>query len=247
MAATWDELRDQGDAVAAEATLATRGFRARPGLTIAAATLAGIAAMAVTFALALPVVVSLAALIAGILAVLALGAADIAWRIAADGIHRRGRPLAAAFLELRPRDRMFRFADIRHYRRETDLSRFHGEVERLTLALRVWPFRIVIHDMAGREPFRAFAAVFERYAAARGIPRRPGFYDTVWAKLVTFGFAAAALVLAALHMAGALSGTAAFRLSAVIVPGVLYMAWRTFGPRRTPALSAAARAQETGH
>jgi hypothetical protein len=212
------------------AALATRGFVGRPGRTIGTATLAGLLAMGVSFAVTPSPFVAMAALFVGILAVFGFRSGDVAFRLTADGLHRT----FAAFAGLRRREHFFPFADMRFYRRERDWSRYRQEeVERLVVALRRPPFRIVIHDMMGRSAFEVFAGRFEEIAAAAGIVRRPGFYGTVWAKLLLVVFTIAAGGLIVLLALGTLSPTNTFRLFVVILPGVGYMGWRILArPRR---------------
>jgi len=211
-----------------------RGFVGRPGLTITVAATAGLFAMAISFAFEPPVTVSMLALVAGVLLVLGFRAGDTRYRLTAAGIHRSFRPLAASLFRLPVRAQFFPLTDIRFYRRERDWSRYRAEeVESLTLALRRPPYRMVIHDMADRPGFLAFADRFEELAANDQAPirRKPGFYQTGWAKGITVVFAALAAGLVVLFAMGMLGPTAVFRLLVVIVPGVLYMAYRAFGTR----------------
>jgi hypothetical protein len=64
------------------------------------------------------------------------------------------------------------------------------------------------------------------------IERRPGFYQSIWAKLLTAVFVVVAGALIVAWLAGLLSPTGMFRLLIVVIPGVIYMVWRTFGRRR---------------
>ncbi|MBK8557713.1 MAG: hypothetical protein IPL65_19080 [Lewinellaceae bacterium] len=62
----------------------------------------------------------------------------------------------------------------------------------------------------------------------KGIVRKPGFYKTIWAKLLTMFFAVFSLVMLLLLFSGSLSWTSAFRLLVFILPGTAYMVWRSF-------------------
>lgn len=217
------------------ATLATRGFVARPGRTIALATVCGLLAMSASFALSLSPFVGMAALVAGILAVFGLRAGDVDFRLTREGLHRTFVPFAGLGGRS-PRAQVFAFSEMRSWRRDRDYSRSRQEeVEQLVIALRRPPYRIVIHDMMGKDDFAVFADRFSALASAAGIPRRPGFYATLWAKLLLVVFALAAGALLALYAAGTLSPTNTFRLMVVILPGVGYMGWRILGGPRSGA------------
>lgn len=217
------------------AALATRGFVARPGRTIAIATVVGLIAMGASFAISSSPLVGMAALFAGILAVFGLRAGDVDFRLTRDGLHRTFVPFAALVGRGR-REQFFAFSAMRAWRRDRDYSRYRAEeVERLVIVLRRPPFRIVIHDMMGRAAFADFADVFAALATAAGVPRRPGFYATLWAKLLLAVFALAAGGLLVLLALGTLSPTNTFRLMVVILPGVGYMGWRILARPRSDA------------
>ncbi|MEP0322661.1 hypothetical protein [Bauldia litoralis] len=216
------------------ADLATRGFIGRPGPTILAATGMGLLAMTLSFAFDSPMLVSMAALFAGILLVLGIRAGDMRYRLTGEGLGRSFRPLLWRYLGLRSREQFFRFSDMRFFRRDRDWSRYRAEeVESVTIGVRRPPFRVVIHDMIDKPSFGAFADVFERLAGQGEtfVERRPGFYESVWAILLTALFVAVAVVLIGFFVAGALSPTGVFRLLIVIIPGVIYMVWRVSSAR----------------
>lgn len=211
------------------ASLATRGFVRRPGRTIAMATLAGLLAMQISFVVTPSPLVAVAALLAGMLLVLGTRAGDVRLRLTSEGIHRSFVPFADLGSR-RERELFVPFAAMRSYRRDRDWSRYRSrEVESLVIAFRGPPFRLVIHDMIDQPAFAAFAERFEALAARAAVPRRPGFYATLWAKLLLAMFAAAAGVLVVFLAAGTLSPTNSFRLLVVILPGVGYMGWRILG------------------
>jgi hypothetical protein len=204
------------------AELSTRGFVGRPGPTIALATVAGMLAMSVAFTFEPPIFVPMLLLVGGILLVIAFRVGDVRYRLGPEGLERSFRPLAARLFGLRGREQSFRFEDVRFYRRDRDWSRYRAkEVESLVIGLRVSPYRLVIHDLMGRDAFTAFADRFEAMITERGggIERRPGFYDSIWALPLTGVFTAAALVLCGVLLIEGLGPTNAFRLLIVIVPG----------------------------
>ncbi|MCB1486485.1 MAG: hypothetical protein KDJ88_03390 [Bauldia sp.] len=222
----------------AEAELLTRGFIGRPWPTILLATFAGMLTMSVAILAGLPMIVSTAALFVGIFLVFGFRTGDMGYRLTPEGLARSFRPLAARLVKLPGRKQSFRFEDMRFYRRDRDWSRYRAqEVESLVIGVRKPPYRIVIHDMIDKAAFGEFADLFESFAARapRPVERRPGFYQTIWAKLVTLVFAVFAVALVAAFFAGILSPTGIFRLLIVIIPGVIYMAWRvTRGRRQEP-------------
>lgn len=232
-------------------SLQTRGFIGRPGRTILFATVAGMFAMSVTFAFSPPFFVPMAGLIGGIMLVYGFRTGDMRYTLTNEGLNRSFRPLAARVFGLKGREQSFRFDEIRYYRRDRDWARYRAEeVESLKLAVSRPPYRIVITDMLGKDAFADFADIFEALAAgqrretgagAKGqavggkvpvIERRPGFYQTIWAKLLTAVFAIMAIALIVAFLAGMLSPTGVFRLLIVIIPGVIYMGWRVLRGRR---------------
>lgn len=228
------EAADQADGQTI-AVLSTRGFVARPGRTIAAATFAGLLAMGISFAVSSSPIVGMLALFAGILAVFGLRTGDVDFRLTREGLHRTFVPFAGIGGRGR-REQVFAFTDMRSFRRDRDLSRYRQEeVERLVITLRRPPFRIVIHDMMGKEAFADFADRFGELATAAGVPRRPSFYASLWAKLLLAVFALAAGGLLVLQAVGTLSPTNTFRLMVVILPGVAYMGWRILARPRDGA------------
>lgn len=223
---------DATEDVPALATLHTRGFAGHPGKTIALATFVGLFAVGTAAAAGLHPFISVVGLVAAIVAVLALGAGDTQVQLTQDGIRRTVTPMAARFIALPPRQQWIPFDAIRAYRRDHDLSRFHGEVAFLTLSLRRPPYRVTIHDRQGAAAFATFADAFEQLAVQHHVERRPGFYSTSAALLLTIGFAGSAVVLIAFALMGVLSATSLFRLLVIIIPGTLYMAYRTAAARQ---------------
>jgi len=223
-----DEIGD----VPALATLKTRGYAGRPGTTIALAGFAGLLVVWTTAAAGLHPLIRVAGLVATIVAVLAFKAGDIRVRLTNDGIERTVTPMAARFVALPPHRQWIPFDAIRSYRRDSDLSRFHGQVATLNLSLRRPPYRVTIHDMQGAAEYATFADAFERLAVQHGIGQLPGFYSTLAARLLTVAFAAGGVVIAGLALAGALSMTSLFRALCIFVPGTIYMAYRTITARR---------------
>lgn len=218
----------------ARATLETRGFIGRPGPTILAATGAGLLGMWISFAFDPPIVVSMAALFAGILLVLGFRAGEMRYRLTGAGLSRSFRPLLARYLRLPGREQSFRFDEMRFYRRDRDWSRYRAEeVESLTIGVRRPPFRVVIHDMIDKGAFGAFADRFEQLAgqAETVVARRPGFYQSIRALLLTAVFAVMAAGLLAAFFANMIGPTGIFRLLIVIIPGVIYMGWRVVRAR----------------
>lgn len=69
---------------------------------------------------------------------------------------------------------------------------------------------------------------------------RKGFYDTIWAKLLTIVFLVCTATITALYFfpetfgISSLSGINSWRLWAIIIPGTLYMMSRTFWTKKKP-------------
>lgn len=69
---------------------------------------------------------------------------------------------------------------------------------------------------------------------------RKGFYDTIWAKLLTVVFLVCTATITALYFfpeafgISSLSGRNSWRLWAVLIPGTLYMVGRTFRAKKKP-------------
>ena len=233
------------------ASLSTRGFVGHPGLTIGLATIAGLGLMNLTFLLGLPFLFSMAGLFAGILLVFGFGGGEMRYTLTTGGLERSFRPFAAEYIRIGGRRQTVRFSDIRSYRRDRDLGRDKQEYAFLRLKLRKPPFRMTINSKSGRDAFEAFADAFEAQVSGQGSPaeggtagdsnaskpspvvrREKGFYDTWFAKGLTIVFAVVAVVLSVLQFTGTITGTNLFRLTVIIIPGVLYMAYRCFGWRR---------------
>lgn len=216
------------------ATLRTRGFAGNPGTVIATATIVGLLAMSVVILADLPILVAVPALLLGIVSVLARNAGDMVLHLTETGIERTVTPMLARYLPVKPRHQRFAFADMRSFRRDHDRSRFRGEVSFLSIGLSKPPFRLLIQDMGGEIDLGPFAEAFETMATRHGVRRRPGFYQTVFARVLTATFVVLALVLCGFALLGRLSPTHLFRLLAVILPGTTYMLWRVWksGPKR---------------
>lgn len=215
-------------------SLRTRGFAGHPVLSIAAVCAVGLLAVSVAAMVGIHPLISIPLHVAVIVAALAWLAGDARVRLTDEGIERTVTPLMAKFFAVPDRHQRLGFDDIRAYRRDSDRSRFRGEVAFLTLSLRRPPYRVTIHDMSGKAEFEAFADAFEVLAARHNIQRRSGFYQSVLARVLTLAFAAIAVALGVLAMNGSLSPQNLFRLWAIIVPGTMYIAYRvvTAGPRQ---------------
>jgi hypothetical protein len=208
------------------ATLQTRGIAGNPGTVIAAATLVGLFAMSLVIMADLPILLAAPALILGIVFVLSRKAGEMSVQLTESGIERTVTPMLARFVSMQPRHHSFAFADMRDYRRDHDRSRFRGEVNFLSIRLSTRPSRVVIQDMGGEIDLSPFADAFEAMALRHGIRKRPGFYQSVFARVLTALFAVLAIVLSGFALFGMLSPTSLFRLLAIILPGTLYMIWR---------------------
>lgn len=217
------------------AALRTRGFAIHPGLAMAAAGAVGLLTVTAAATAGLHPFVSVGLLLAVTVAVLMRLAGDATVRLTDAGIERTVSPLMARLVALPDRHQYIGFGDIRAYRRDSDRSRFRGEVAYLTLSLRRPPFRVTIHDMGGKTAFEAFADAFEALAARYNIRRRHGFYQTAMAKVLTLAFAVAALAVAAFAVNGSLSPLNLFRLWAIIIPGTMYMTYRVVTARPRPS------------
>jgi hypothetical protein len=150
--------------------------------------------------------------------------------------------------------RFFPFAEIVSYKREKDLARSMREVEVLKITVRTAPFHVWINDKVDPVGFRKFADAFvdqvenvnrileaghlpgdvetsdvvETKPAQRPIRRRKGFYDSVFAKVLTIAFVWANLALTAAFFMGEARPTQLIRFGIVIVSGTAYMVYRVF-------------------
>ncbi len=208
------------------ATVRTRGIAGNPGTVIATATIVGLLAMSVVIMAELPILVAMLALLVGIVFVLSRNAGEMVVHLTETGIDHTVTPMLARYLPMKPRHRSLAFSDMRDYRRDYDRSRFRGDVSFLSIGLFKRPSRLLIQDMGGEIDLAPFADAFEVMAARHGVRKRPGFYQTVFARALTALFAALAVVLCGFALFGMLSPTSLFRLLAVILPGTIYMIWR---------------------
>ena len=208
------------------ATVRTRGIAGNPGTVIATATIVGLFAMSVVIMADLPVLIAVPALLLGIVFVLSRNAGEMVVHLTESGIERTITPMLARFISMEPRHQSFTFEDIRSYRRDHDRSRIRGEVSFLTLHLSKRPSRLVIQDMGGEVHLAPFADAFEALALRHGIRKRPGFYQTVFARVLTALFVLLAIALSVFALLGVLSPSSLFRLLTIILPGTVYMIWR---------------------
>ncbi len=136
--------------------------------------------------------------------------------------------------------------DVKGYKNGTDRGRYRGEYEYLEIKFKngeVW----VLNDMDGakKAEFKLFLSYFiaqvENYnqsiqpakedtkmpASATPIKRKKTIYETLWGKLFTLllGLFILAVIGFGLPYMGS---TSFFKLTVVIIPGFMYMAYRVF-------------------
>lgn len=233
----------------------TRTFRGSQVLGILVVTAVGMQLMMVVLMLRLPAAWAFVALLGGISVTLGFMAGDVVYSLDDQGVRRVWRPLASRFLKVKATERLVTWAQVEDYRHDRDLTRSLQELEFLEIDVREPKARWVVTDRQDAPGFGTFRDAFlARVSApdvatsgaaistndlsetitgrATEIRRRRGFYETIWAKLLSALFLVAALGWLGYAATGGLDRAQLFRFGVVIFPGLAYILWRTWGRRQ---------------
>jgi len=188
-------------------------------------------AMFAAIAIGVPAPLAVVALIAGIAYGLHRLAGTATYSLEPDGVRRRWTPFAGGA----ERDDFRRFADLRRWKLDHSVSRGFQRYEFIELDAARGARWIITsrQDADGFAAFRdAFTARVESLAAA-GVTllRRRSFYETWWGKATSLGLAGGVAALVTAAALGFVAITGIIKLAIFLVPGALYLLWRSFGPR----------------
>ncbi len=208
-----------------------RVFMGSQGLGILALWSLAMAAMWATIAVGIPPQFAALVLFAAIYLGLQRIAGTATYTVEADGVRRQWIALAGG----KVREDFRRFDELRRWKHDHTLSRGFQRYEYLELDADRGP-RWVITSRQDEPGFQRFHEVFLARAAALersgGLVRRRGFYDSWLGKGVSLLLAAATAALVVAAGFGFFTVTGLFKLGVLMVPGSLYLLWRSFGPRR---------------
>jgi len=228
-------------------SVACRTFRGPAPTAVLALTAGWLSVLVTALGVGLPL--ALAAPLALLLFAVGLGVlvGDATYTLDSAGLTRVWRPLGARwplvrrFVEPGPRERTVRWSDVRAYLPRRDLSRGLREVETLEVDVEGPRARWVITDRQDPAGFAVFRAAFlDRAAPAAASPARPqassapppqrrlDFYERWYAHVLAGVALACTLGLMLLAAGGVLGASHLLRLGFVVVPGTLYLVWRTW-------------------
>lgn len=232
------------------ATFKTNSFSGNPIGAIILATAVGMCAMFFGIMVGAPIWLSMILLLAGILLIFGFQSGKAEYHLYTDRIERVVHP---AIPYARVRRLTVPFSRIRSYRRMKDLSRSGNEVEQLKLQLRMSPGTIWLSDQVFPDQFTLFSDQFEEaveaynnrvsqqkkadrskplepvsYNKEMPIKKKRDWYKSIAAKLIGVFFLFFTLAVFIIHLRGGLSTSGMWRLFAVLIPGTIYMLYRSF-------------------
>jgi hypothetical protein len=213
-----------------------RTWRGAPLGAIFGVTAAALALSTSSLALGFPAPAAMIVFVGALSVGIAWCAGDAEYTLGPAGISRTWRALGSGRLwPARPganRVRTAPWSAVRSYRSGRELSRSLREVETLEVQLTAPSERWFIHDRSDPASFQAFRAAFseavQALPAAAAPERRPHFYERKLAHVIAGLALVATLALMLLAAGGLLGPGPLVRLGVVIVPGTLYIVWRTW-------------------
>lgn len=200
----------------------------------------------------LPTLMSMLVLFGGMILGIGLLGGEATYSADESGFVQEIKPLSWFCFIPKNIYRHFKWDDIDWYRQGIDMNRSFQEYHYLKIKLKRWPYTLQItSDKADLEKYLAFEQVFMHYVDGSVIPgqsddhtdiphpaqkplfthpkRKPDFYDTVWARLLFWGFAIAFIgIIVMINYTGTLKGSYIFRFLFVIIPGMGYFYYRIF-------------------
>ena len=225
----------------------TQGFADNPTESIAMATGVGMAFMFLGILLGASVWLSMALLIGGILAVYGYRAGSVEYLLYTWGIEQRLRRFIPYQFAKKESTRRILWSDIKSFKNDRDLSRSQGEYEYLKFYLKTAPGQIWITDQKNKPGFEQFRTSFleavkspesaEQPDSVRStttvapkplVERKPGFYDTFWAKVLTIFLMVIVVGLILYRATSEMKFSQWFRLEFILIPGTMYMVYRVF-------------------
>lgn len=224
------------------ASYTAKGFGGRLSATLYRMWLYGMLVLFASIALGVPPLFAVPLFIAAMVWIMVRRAGWSTYELTPTGIRRRYRSFLAGLQQRPEENQAIRFSEIRWFRLEKDLTGSLHEIETLTLKLDVTPFSWRITDQHDPAAFRTFCTVFLQkieehntqhpaFGGRAAIPRRPGFYRSLWGKILGLIFTGLSIGLIGFALAGLLDFTGLFRLAFLLVPGTLYMLYRSWVKR----------------
>lgn len=229
----------------------TNGFVANPQSSIVIATVCGMGLMFLTIMVGAPIIVSMVALIGGILLVYGYRVGQITYQITTSGLHIKIRIFLPYWIRKKEEYRYVLWQDVRSFKHDFDQNRSCQQYEYIKLYLRKYPGEVWIANQRDKSGFVTFRDTFlqivaiERHNSETNtkaisevshkkvvehnepfLVKRKGFYKTTSAKIVIVLLILAAVGLVLYNQFYGLSLRNLFRLEAIIIPGVAYMIYR---------------------
>lgn len=232
------------------ATFKTNSFSGNPLGAIILATAVGLCTMFLGIAIGAPVWLSMLLLLGGILLIFGFQSGKAEYHLFTDRIERVVHP---AIPYAKVRHLTVPLSRIRSYRRSKDLSRSGRETEQLKIQLRMSPGTIWLSDQVFPDQFTLFADRFEEavldynsrvktqkkadhakplspvsHNADLPITKKRNWYKGTFAKLLSVFFLFFTVVIFFFYLKGSLSYTSMWRLFIILIPGTIYMLYRSF-------------------
>lgn len=218
----------------------SRSVLGPPLLTLLSAVLIGLGALSVLIMLSASPILAAAGLFLTLWVVIGRGVGDIEYTITPEGLEMAATPLLHGSDDA-PIKQTLPWKRVRSLEHKTDVSRAFREFRQVRLRVRGYPYRVWITDSENTPNFDRFCdALTARVEAVNRerirsdeslISVKPDFYERPVARVVFAVFALMAVGLLGAAGVGMLSATNLIRLGLVILPGVLYMAYRLFRRR----------------
>lgn len=227
----------------------SKGFRYPFWASILVIMQIGMLAMFASFAIGLPVFLSVATLLAAFTLGIGFLGGYTSYFLTKDGIVQEIKPFKWMPLKLKPLSRSFGWSDIKSYKMGSDLSRSFQRYNYLYISVGKMPYQLRLSDdQSDKVALQIFSAAFENalvkqtesnlpfaMAAAHEqrpvrLLRKPDFYHTRFAHVLFCFFMIVVVVLAwAMFTTGNMKPQYLWRFAVIIVPGMGYMAYRLYG------------------
>lgn len=234
------------------ASFHSKGFRYPFWLSILVIMQMGMLAMFASFAIGVPVFMSVIFLLVAFTLGIGLIGGYTSYSLHKEGIEQVVKPFNWSPIKLRSLTRSFAWSDIKSYKTGSDLSRSMQRYNYLYISVRKMPYQLRLSDdQSDKEALRIFTEAFEKVltkelvdqqpfytlAADKNQPikllRKPDFYHTRFAHIIFWFFILAVSIIAwVMFTTNNLKERYLWRFSAVIVPGLGYMAYRLYGRGR---------------
>ena len=232
------------------ARLNTNNFTMEPVGGIVLASFAGFTTMMTSMLISQNIVIGMLGLFGGMAFVFLKKSGRAEYLLTENGIYQFMSPFVKGALGFKPISRFFPFQSIHNYRFQEDMDRSLQQYNKLSLSLSVAPNKIILTNKKNPDQFIQFINEFKKLveqtnetAAAPNstgpkidqptqphiIKKKRSFYKTPFAKVLAIFFLAMTIGLMYLGFTGVLNGRNSFRLYALVIPGTIFMVWKSFG------------------